>query len=312
MCTFFYVLRTKIKELFKRLTSEKWKKKLESFEKKYRFLMLVLAMSFLLYFIVPITVKIFKNNFDDYFRKVFFLGLFVVILSLYLIISTIYNEGMYFLFPMLFFLGAFWIIVKYPTLKYLFYAIFLVFLIIYPILIKRLEPNWWIWSGIFIALVLFLLGLLSIDTLYGEKHWDFPLNYCEPTRTSNWTIICSNRENKIIVGYDLSCKVEPFINNSRGSVTFEFHDGNQNSTDYNHFLVPSNIRWIGFEVNGEDKNNQTLCLSLSGLTDIPTQEEYKNNKDKFITYFLALIGFIIVSIPSILRNIKGMIEKPRN
>ena len=230
---------------------------------------------------------------------------------IYLIFALIYRKLRplhYIILPAIFYL-ILWFIDNYKNYKIFVYVVFATVIIIYPfILVKSWKgANWLIISAVSIGLLFLLLGFIGINAQFGEKKIHLPLNTCINTTRTHWELKCTNREDKIIVGYNVTCRVEPEIPNNKGVVTFQFHNGRYNTMDYSSFLVPDNVGWIRFEINGKD-NQKDTCLSVSKTIRIPTYEEHKSDKDKFITYLLALFGFIFISIPVIFKNIQELMK----
>ena len=196
----------------------------------------------------------------------------------------------------------------------------------YPLLLAKnwTGTNWTVISFILVFLSLLLLGLIAIQSQFGEQKMNFPLNVCNTaSNRTDWQLCCENREDNVVSGYYINCGVKPFtstylynckkgndsryLKNVTGNVTFELHNGTTIPYNYSRFILPENAVWASFEIVGNDSKGR-VCLSVTNLIKVPNYEEFKSDKENFIKYLLALLGFILLTVPIIITKMKKIFK----
>ncbi|MFA6088928.1 MAG: hypothetical protein WC755_03625 [Candidatus Woesearchaeota archaeon] len=126
-------------------------------------------------------------------------------------------------------------------------------------------------------------------------------------------ILCTNQLGKtIIIDSKVSCELKNIeLSNFSGFFRFILLNGSVNTQKFKDsisFIAPDKVVHVYVEMNGSYKNEK-LCLSSGYTRTFVTYDGYKQNRKDFSTYLAALIGFVLLTIPSIYNTWKKFLSK---
>lgn len=125
-------------------------------------------------------------------------------------------------------------------------------------------------------------------------------------------ISCSDNSGNLLSDNLIFCKINPSVTNISGKIVFDYFNGTKNESFLSNelsFIAPEQVKRITFYVNGFDKNSIRKNLETSSeFTFLNEQELSVREKDK-LTYSLALIGVVLFSIPSMMKNMKELFKE---
>lgn len=194
-------------------------------------------------------------------------------------------------------------------------------IIILPFYLKKdwKKKNLYPWITALIMLAVFFGGIILIDSLYGDKGNDISLSLNINGNVSNKyqeagqnvLLKCQNGYGKVFVDSKIKCSLEESsatINSI--NVTFISLEGNSEkiNIDSMEFTIPYELSRVSFELNitSPAKDQYYLTTANDYKNKILTIENDKSREEKFILYFLALIGILFFSIPSMMNNFKEL------
>lgn len=219
---------------------------------------------------------------------------------------------MYFIYPLamiiLFTLGIY----LYPS------PIFIIPVLILIFILKSYEQylyhqwngtNWKILITILLMLISLNIGLTFVDGYVGEKSLSLKLYNC-PDMVAIGIIKCNGINNHVIANDMVSCTLNPEYSIINTTIEFTNSDGLENITILKNkdikFIVPENLGRISFKISSENKSG---CFITSENIRFPDYQEFKQDKITFVSYFLALFGFTILTIPFFVKNISEFLNK---
>lgn len=315
-------IKKQIINLFNTLKNlRKYRKGLTEYHDKYKLCVILLLNSLLLYLLITLLYDSFKSYMSTLGLAFSVLVIIIVLYSLYaMFVSSIpfkSNSTIYIIFPILY-LITFWSKTKYTLVNenvsgLIYNGIVLVLLIIHTIVAYKFkELNVKIKPSVIvlISLLIFLVGsILIIDFTQEEKHiLGLKLNDCKTSKQfHNAEILCKNQLGKVFTDSKATCNlINIDLTNISGIFRFTLLNGTtttQNFTNSIYFLAPEKVGNVYIEMDAY-YNNKKMCLSSGHSQTFATYEQYKQNKKDFATYLAALIGFVLVTVPSIYKKWK--------
>lgn len=188
---------------------------------------------------------------------------------------------------------------------------FLVFPTIYYSMKPKL-PKTFIVIG-FLAFILLIIGMYSIDKIYGMPALDLYLNNgSNPSQRLPYNITCESVGGKVLADYNLNCIFSPDLHNISGSIEFALKNGSTINHTFNGTFTPTeDIERLNFYFSGTNSKSEVLCFSTAITIDFVSEEEYKSNKEKFVTYFLGLLYISLLGVPLSVLEIKKKFTEGR-
>lgn len=194
------------------------------------------------------------------------------------------------------------------------YALY-VFYGIIRIISETYHVNWWNknkWTihTVYFMFCIFVLGTVFITVMFGKPQLELVLREAV-NGTVAGNIACIDNSGYLIVGNEISCTTEPRLSNLLVFISFDFLNGTHTITHGQSNLTltaSSNLRRIGFNIRGVDDNNQNRSFVTSNDFNFLSEDEAKERKDNFITFFLALLGIILFTVPAAMVNLKQLAE----
>jgi hypothetical protein len=178
------------------------------------------------------------------------------------------------------------------------------------------KPKWKLLVTLIIMSALLLLGLTITSALYSEEQTTINFRNCNTQQIiPNINMSCSSsiaggKINGKIADFWTECNISPKIKNFTTEITYLFINGNKSQVyippeNQISFLPPEKIKGIQFIINS---NNS--CMDITWPVYFKNYEEYKSDKENFITYIFALLFLIFITIPPAVKNfIKLLNEK---
>jgi hypothetical protein len=178
----------------------------------------------------------------------------------------------------------------------------------FPTLFKNLGSKKWFSLCFFLMFVIFLVGTITLDSVYGYKPVSWQLNINGDTLNkyaggSN-SFFCNTASGKIFVGSNASCTTFPKINFKNASITFTFESGEVKKFDFTNstFIAEPNTIYVFVEINGTTLDNKPIFVTTGVQPRFYTHEM----QDKFITYLVGLLGAILFSVPIAVEYLKKL------
>ncbi len=294
----------------------------------------------LFYLFLEIGDKIFKVIFSDSYSFIIFLIVLIVVLIAYMLILPLFIKNIkkqklfqstanlyYSLWVIIW--AVIWVILGSQIRQEnvpIYLLVTLLVMICFKLLVNRnnkkheeiTEPFFLKFS--FLIMVLFIsvflyIGAISIYYFTGGDSYQFSLslNNCSShQKFENAEIKCENTLGNIFVDSKVICGLKNIeLKNISGFFKFTLLNGSVETQNFDKeisFIVPSNVGGLYVEINGT-YNGTEICLSSGIPITFGTYEEYQQCKKDVVTYFMALIVFILLTIPTIYKNWKELIEE---
>lgn len=198
-----------------------------------------------------------------------------------------------------------------------FFFLVLFILIDLFMVLKLKKINWGFILASSCMVFLFLFGFWFIQESIGYKNINFNLH---SNGFGDGKIRCSGLEENIFVGRPVYCNYSsPIpITNVAYKIFFTFENYTKTNKSFNfsasewpNFTAPENLRYILFEVNGVTKNKDPFESSVGYPYTYLTYEEYQENRKTFLSYILALIAIIFVTVPSAFVALRSLLENKK-
>jgi len=158
--------------------------------------------------------------------------------------------------------------------------------------------------------LIFFFGIFSIDFMIGNKI--IQLNLLDEDLIKKGTIKCGDENQALFAGLQIDCEIKTYeeFDNLSLSLSFYYSDNRTPKTILireGSFIAPSNVRYIAFNVVGY-KGQETQNLSVGHITHFLSASEFKENQERFLTFVLALLAIVFVTVPSAMVNLKNLWE----
>jgi hypothetical protein len=168
------------------------------------------------------------------------------------------------------------------------------------------KPNWNLLYMFLVMVLLLFIGTDMLNNVYGDKPLELKLFY-ENNQSLYGNITCNNPNiGKVYIGSKAVCDVRPKLCITKSQVLVISHLGIAqmlnntincaNSTI--EFTAPSDNYYISFDISSDNKN-----VTVGNPHEFYDYKTSSERHEKLITYFLALLGAILFSIPSLIANI---------
>ena len=177
------------------------------------------------------------------------------------------------------------------------------------------KPNWNLLYMFLIMVLLLFVGTDMLNNVYGDKPLELKLFY-ENNQTLYGNITCNNPHiGKVYVGSKTVCDIQPKLCITKAQVLVISHLGIpqilnntihcDNSTI--EFIAPADNYYISFDISSDSEN-----VTVGYPHEFYDYKTSSGRHEKLITYFLALLGAILFSIPSLIANVIKIKEKNKN
>ncbi len=212
--------------------------------------------------------------------------------------------------------------------------VFTIFLIIFVLILERtkisekilnndISNRKWVYSTIILMVIILIVGFVTIQNYFDESKLSAVLTDRSNESKTYGYINCEDKINhKTIIGHKLYCVTNPKIDILNGSnIKLYFHNNkppktyeliNSSSEDSRPlFIAPEgDVYQATFEILWQDENHKKI---KAGGTDnefrFYTKQEIKENNNKSLTYFILLLGAVLFSVPSMMKNFKSLAKK---
>lgn len=304
------------------------REEMKDYSERQLFVVVVFALSFLAVLFYKIVPEIISRNLQTYPKvnlgAIIIIGLFLIYMFFVFYLAQRANWKTTVLFIIFI---AIWYTIQTiieknylgwpPLLVQIIGALVIVILLIaYPRFYKEnwISPSFWMWFTVLVMVFLFIGGIGLIDSFTGSQPLIFKLNIEGNTSNryaGNGTIECKSATGQTYAGSKLSCTITPPLQIESSAVnlttnTGEIIDGNMSGLS---FIAPSNIISVFFDIRGRNESNASIHITTSSEYTFYTPEEAKERNKEFITYLLALLGAIFISIPTMMVNFKELTKK---
>lgn len=194
-----------------------------------------------------------------------------------------------------------------------FFLVFIYFNILRPAL-THFNDLWvkyyWRLHTIYVAFCIFILGAIFITFTFGKPQLSLFLRD-STTGDKIGNITCEDHYNigRFIAGNEINCDYAPKLTNMSGNVSFILSNGAnkvQMISDPIVFNSATDVERITFNIYGLDEHNQNKSFVTSNNFKFLTVDEEEKRNDTFITYFLALLGIILFSVPPLMATWKTL------
>jgi|GEM_PF-1980748 len=202
-----------------------------------------------------------------------------------------------------------------------FYALY-VFYGIIRIISETYYAAWWnknIWTirTYYAMFCILILGIVFITIMFGKPQFELVLREAVNGSIAG-NITCTDNSGYLLIGNEITCTTEPKLSNPLVFISFDFLDGARpqpHGQSNLTFIAPSNLQRIGFNIRGVDEYNQNRSFvtssDVTGSLKFLSEEEAKERKDKFIGFFLALLGIILFTVPAAMVNLRELAKEEK-
>ena len=187
--------------------------------------------------------------------------------------------------------------------------------------ILKKHPNTWLIVTAYVMIFFFLIGIVLVNELTGNKELRFNLNDANNNDARIGKINCTSDEHKLLSDSIIYCNYEPRLDIYEvATVSFELENGTITPQEMGidkfrinplRFEAKPDVKKVNFKLIGNDSQSQKLHLTTGYKYNFPTLNEYNESKNKFTTYLIGLIGFILFSVPMSIVNIRKLSKPPK-
>ncbi|MEN7982117.1 MAG: hypothetical protein ABFQ65_01575 [Nanoarchaeota archaeon] len=286
----------------------------------YGFLIVSIAM--VIFFLSLVMPDIFNNNLQGEMRLAVFVLLFIggtIIWGIFALISPHSSYSKEFAFLIFLSVSMIWSnkIGFLSQHNILWGVIIGLALIGFSFIVKRdITPGKVLGMlTILLMLYVFLGGIIILNETFGYKPISAYLNLdgnAHNRYSLEEGIACSSFREKILVGMNVSCKINPSLKKIiNANVTFTYNLGGSETIPLNEnltFIAPENVYLIFFQIRGFDEDDKEIDISSSWRHTFYTIEEDQKRREGFAKYFLGLLGLIFITIPLMINQFKELVK----
>lgn len=169
--------------------------------------------------------------------------------------------------------------------------------------------NRWVLRTIVIMLFLFIIGCVYIVVESGSS---LPLELVLRDSFNKKVvgeIKCKSESPLFLIGKEIRCETKPKFEKYVFMISFRLINGTKIvETHFNEtiFTPIPNVEYITFIMSGVDENGIERQLEVGNPYKFYTQEDFRERKNKFITFILVLFGIVMFSVPQMMVNFKEL------
>ncbi len=160
---------------------------------------------------------------------------------------------------------------------------------------------------IIISLSIFIIGAYFIlgSSLSENTHLGLLVNSCGSDKIFGAELECSGPREYLFVDSQVNCNLVGLEYDSfAGNLTIYFFNGSTidiQGDDKYSFIIPKDVSRIGFTTYATT-NNTTKCFSSISDFSFTTYEQVKKQIRDMWLYMVSLMGFILLTIPMIIKE----------
>jgi len=175
---------------------------------------------------------------------------------------------------------------------------------------NKIKAIKWGVATILLMSVFLTFGMWLIGSAYGKPEINLVLRDGTNISSVIGNITCADSLGSVIAGNKVTCTVLPALQNVSKYVEFHFINGSTDGFIFNDsFQAPNNVDRVSFKINGTDTNNRTQHLEVGQSIQMPSYEKYLEDKKNRFTLFYALLGAIVLAIPTMMKNLRELFTK---
>ena len=304
--------------------------KLKGIQNNIWFISLFAVMIPLVYFFFLIIFKVTDHFLDVQTQFVFFLILiFVVFYAVFPAVFKLKNKAVLFfqflVFPVVLFLIVYILGVKYTANSlYLILRFVLVSLwfYLYLLFLQRFPLKNFNYRAAYVVigcLLLFVLGMfVAFSSVFdAQTKLGLPINNCKDNqRISGSAFICEGLREDLFVGEQANCMIYGLEEgNLITELNFTHFNGTRSyyaysSGDSISFIVPANVARVHVKIQSDETGNE-YCASLAHDTTFTTYANFRQQLKELGFYFVAIISFILISVPTLVDKWTDMFKRER-
>ena len=169
------------------------------------------------------------------------------------------------------------------------------------------------------CLVLFSFGILvALNSVFdAQTTLGFSLNKCGTNeKIPGSTFICEGIRKDMFVGEKADCIIKGL---EEGNLITELNFTHLNGTvssysyasgDSISFIVPANVARVHVNIQSAEPGKK-YCASSAYNTTFTTYANFRQQRKELGFYFVAIISFILISVPTIVRNWMTLFNRGR-
>ena len=160
------------------------------------------------------------------------------------------------------------------------------------------------------CLLLFVLGMFvaSNSVFDAATALGFSLNKCGTNeKIPDAHFICEGLREDLFVGEQANCVIYGLEHdNLTTKLNFTHFNGTRSDYAYSSgdsisFIVPANVARVHVNIQSDETGNE-YCASSAYDTTFTTYANFRQQRKELGFYFVAIISFILISVPTIVRN----------
>lgn len=273
------------------------------------FWFLVLILGFLSYFLLVTMKIVIPANFDSLVINslmAFTLVVGFLLFELFYIFSSKNgNISPYFLAL------SFIIVAILPSMGWITKTIIiaLTFIVSLPSMYQNwIKVKWPIIFTIFLIVTFLIISLLFISNEFGNRDITILFNKCEDSQKIGVNMKCNNILGRgLIADYETICSIDKEVYNLTGEVIFTYANGSKtdpyNFSETIKFLPPEKTESLHQKITAYDSIGSKLCMDVVWNEHVPSYEEYRNNRNNFIYYFILIFAAAFYTIPMMVKEL---------
>ena len=174
--------------------------------------------------------------------------------------------------------------------------------------------------SIFLGLFIFIFGFFVISSIiFDDSRPEF--NVWDGSSVVG-QIKCYSQSEKFIVGEIVYCNASLYgnFNSIYGSLTFRYTNGSENTISIikenvpYYFNIPGDVESLFFSIGASESSSigsPVRIITSTAKYHFLTDENFKKNQEKFLTYMLGLLTIIFVTVPIVIINLRNLFGKSK-
>ena len=192
-----------------------------------------------------------------------------------------------------------------------FFCLFFGVFLIYSLSVLLRDTHIWLIGTIICMILIFLGGVYVLDAEVGLPDMGVYVYHYQNSSKPVTSMFCVYQKQTEVEPAGYICTLDQ-IEASNATILLY----SSNNITYNiisptgiRFPYEDNVTSIKFDIQGIDYNNQSIHYEATRQIHLFNEDFYNAKREQFLAWLAALIGIIIITIPTAALNLKKIAEK---